>query len=280
MSEDITKNEVESDVIETDSISEEKKDDFVSVARGQELEAGENAGVETGGTGETVESATEEIQVSTENASGAKLALTKRVKIILGSAAAVVVLILAALLLPNMLTSVDDLCARGEYQKAYAKASDEEKLQVKAESIAAERCVFAVDHLKNPDSFKLRDVYYNEQNGGSATPAGQLVLYISGMNGFGGSVGNYWLFTWDNDDKEWSYMCAVSGLEDEEYKSYDDSEDILEKLANNIGRMSIKSTMEKGIKLDKDAIGRINAMFEAGVLDSVVPVEMMDRAST
>lgn len=279
MSEDITKNEVESDVIETDSISEEKKDDCVSMARGQELEAGENAGVETGGTGETVESATEEIQVSTENASGTKLALTKRVKIILGSAAAVVVLILAALL-PNMLTSVDDLCARGEYQKAYAKASDEEKLQVKAESIAAERCVFAVDHLKNPDSFKLKDVYYNEQNGGSATPAGQLVLYISGMNGFGGSVGNYWLFAWDNDDKEWSYMCAVSSLEDEEYKSYDDSEDILEKLANNIGRMSIKSTMEKGIKLDKDAIGRINAMFEAGVLDSVVPVEMMDRAST
>ena len=75
-------------------------------------------------------------------------------------------------------------------------------------------------------------------------------------------------------------MCAVSGLEDEEYKSYDDSEDIFEKLANNIGRMSIKSTMEKGIKLDKDAIGRINAMFDAGVLDSVVPVEMMDRAST
>ena len=146
MSEDITKNEVESDVVETNSISEEKKDDLVSVAQVQELEAGENAGVETG---ETVESATEEIQASTENASGVKIALTKQIKIILGSAAVVVVLIIAALLLPNMLTSVDDLCARGEYQKAYAKASDEEKLQVKAESIAAERCVFAVDHLKN-----------------------------------------------------------------------------------------------------------------------------------
>lgn len=59
MSEDITKNEVESDVVETNSISEEKKDDLVSVAQVQELEAGENAGVETG---ETVESATEEIQ--------------------------------------------------------------------------------------------------------------------------------------------------------------------------------------------------------------------------
>lgn len=280
MNEDITKNEVESDAVKTDSISKGKKDGLVSVEQVQELEAGENAGVEAGETGETVESATEKIQTSAENASGAKIALTKRIKIILGSAAAVVVLILAALLLPNMLTSVDDLCAKGEYQKAYAKASVEEKLQVKAESIAAERCVFAADHLKNPDSFKLRDVYYNEQNGGSTTPSGQLVLYISGMNGFGGSVGNYWLFAWDNDEKEWSYMCAVSGLEDEEYKSYDDSEDIFEKLANNIGRMSIKSTMEKGIKLDKDAIGRINAMFDAGVLDSVVPVEMMDRAST
>ncbi len=280
MSEDITKNEVVSDAIETDNISQEKTTGFVSETQEQEKEAGEKTSVETGEAGETVEAATEEIQASEENAGGAKIGLSKRMKIILGSAAVVVVLILTALLLPNMLTSVDDLCARGEYLKAYAKASDEEKLQVKAESIAAERCVFAVDHLKNPDSFKLRDVYYNEQNGGSSTPAGQLVLYISGMNSFGGSVGNYWLFAWDNDDREWAYMCSVSSLEDEEYKSYDDSEDILEKLANNIGRMSIKSTMEKGIKLDKEAVGRINAMFEAGTLDSVVPVEMMDRAST
>lgn len=268
MSEDITKNEVVSNAVEADNISEEKRADLVSETQVQGAEAGEvaSAGIE-------------EARANAENADGTKAVKTKRLKIILGSAAAVVVLIIAALLLPNMLTSVDDLCARGEYQKAYAKASDEVKLQVKAESIAAERCAYSAENLKDPSSFNLRAAYYNE-NYGSSGLTGQLVLYISGKNSYGGTVSSYWLYTWDNDDREWSYFCSVSSLEDEEYKSYDDTDDRLEKLVNNLGRLSIKNTMTGGLKLDKNAIGRINALFENGILDNVVPIDMMDGAST
>ena len=113
--------------------------------------------------------------------------------------AVVVVLIaaLAALVLVSSDTfaSVATLCARGNYAKAYEKASEEEKPAVKGESVAAECSAFAVDNLKDPSSFKLREVYYYESTNDDGTFFGEIVLYISGANSYGASVGSYWLFT-------------------------------------------------------------------------------------
>ena len=97
----------------------------------------------------------------------------------------------------------------------------------------------------------------------------QLVLYISGANSYGASVSSYWLYTWDNDDKEWDYFCSVSDLDNEEYGKYDDEDEKLEILFENLGRTTIKNTMNQGIKLNKDAVKRINTMFEEDKLDSV-----------
>lgn len=118
-----------------------------------------------------------------------------------------------------MFVSVETLCARGDYTKAYEKASEEEKPAVKGESVAAECSAFAVDNLKDPSSFKLREVYYYESTNDDGTFFGEIVLYISGANSYGASVGSYWLFTWDDDDNEWSYFCSVSDLEQEEYRT-------------------------------------------------------------
>lgn len=190
---------------------------------------------------------------------------------------AVVVALIAALatlvlVSSDTFASVATLCARGDYIRAYEKASEEEKPAVKAESIAAECSAFAVDNLKDPSSFKLREVYYSESTNDDGEFSGQIVLYISGANSYGASVGSYWLFTWDDDDNEWSYFCSVSDLEQEEYSDYDDEDEKWEKIVNNFGRGLIGLVKGNGIELDKSAVKRINTLFERDMLDDVTAI--------
>ncbi len=172
---------------------------------------------------------------------------------------------------PKIFVSVEDLCAQGDYQKAYEKAKDDEKELVKIESIAAERSAYSAEYLKDPSSFSLREAYYNEHEyDGETTP--HLVLYISGANSYGANVSSYWLYTYDDEDREWECFCSVSDLSDEEYSTYDDTDEFIEKLINNMGRDYIKEARSSGTKLDKDSITRINDMFEADTLDDVEPI--------
>ena len=189
---------------------------------------------------------------------------------------AVVVVLIAALatlvlVSSDTFASVATLCARGDYAKAYEKASEEEKPAVKGESVAAECSAFAVDNLKDPSSFKLREVYYYEGTNDKGEPYDYIALYLSGANSYGASVGSYWLFTWDDDDNEWFYFCSVSDLEQEEYSDYDDEDEKWEKTVNNFGRIMIELAQKSGIELDKDAVKRINTLF---MLDDVEAISI------
>ncbi|MBR1899301.1 MAG: zinc-ribbon domain-containing protein [Oscillospiraceae bacterium] len=168
----------------------------------------------------------------------------------------------------------DAYMAKGDYGLAYDRApNDESKKMIKYESIAAERSAFSADNLKDPSSFSLREAYYNDHEyDGETTP--HLVLYISGANSYGANVSSYWLYTYDSDDKEWQYYCSVSDLSDEEYSKYDDSDETLEKMLNNIGRDYIKEARSSGTKLSKDSINRINDMFADGTLDKVEAISV------
>lgn len=190
---------------------------------------------------------------------------------------AVVVVLIAALatlvlVSSDTFASVATLCARGDYAKAYEKASEEEKLAVKGESVAAECSAFAVDNLKDPSSFKLREAYYYEGTNDKGEPYDYIALYLSGANSYGASVGSYWLFTWDDDDNEWFYFCSVSDLEQEEYSDYDDEDEKWEKIVNNFGRGLIGLVKGNGIELDKSAVKRINTLFERDMLDDVTAI--------
>lgn len=192
---------------------------------------------------------------------------------------AVVVVLIAALatlvlVSSDTFASVATLCARGNYAKAYEKASEEEKPAVKGESVAAECSAFAVDNLKDPSSFKLREAYYYEGTNDKGEPYDYIALYLSGANSYGASVGSYWLFTWDDDDNEWFYFCSVSDLEQEEYSDYDDEDEKWEKTVNNFGRIMIELAQKSGIELDKDAVKRINTLFEKDMLDDVEAISI------
>ena len=200
----------------------------------------------------------------------------KKTPIIIG--VVLVILVLAALafktVAPKIFINMEGYMEQGNYEKAYEKAkSDDDKLKVKAENAVAVQSAYSADNLKDPSSFSLRDAYYSESTNDDGMLSKQMVLYISGANSYGASVSSYWLYTWSNDENDWEYFCTVSDLSEEEYSKYDDEDEQIEKIVNNLGRISIKNCMKDGLKLDKDSIKRINKMFED---DTLYDVDLLD----
>ena len=179
---------------------------------------------------------------------------------------AVVVVIIALLavagakLAPKIFVSVEDLCAQGNYEKAYAKASGEEKNEVLAENVIAYLSSESSDYLKDPTSFSLRDAYYDCQYDNEGEEISQqAVLYISGANSYGASVSSYWLWVYDADSDEWEIWGSASGL------NLDSDDD------DYYVSVMCKLIVERDevIKLNKTQLGDINDMFEADTLDEV-----------
>ncbi len=184
------------------------------------------------------------------------------------------VIIAGILLFPKLFPSVEDLCSKGEYMKAYEKAEEDVKYEVQIESCVAERCASSAKLLKDPSSFELREAYYYQsENDDGEVYAAEIVLLISGRNGFGGTVSSYWLYAWDeNSSYEWRYFCNVSNLSREEIKSYDDEATRNKKAVDNYGREVIDAIISIGRQLSSDSIHRINNLSAAGLLDSVVAI--------
>lgn len=223
---------------------------------GQKVAAVVNAGVN---------SAVSQFNAGVNKANNAK----KPIKLIIAAVVALAVIVAGVIIAPKLFVSVEDLCAQGNYEQAYAKASHSKKIEVYAENSAAVQSAYSARNMKNPSSFELRDAYYREKDGSDGSIYKYLVLYVGGSNSYGGTIGNYWLYTWSEKKSEWAYYDSYADLTDEEFKSYDDNNTQAEKLLNNIGRDIIRTTMKEGIKLKKDAINRINTMFENGTLDDV-----------
>ncbi len=207
----------------------------------------------------------------------------KKTPIIIGVAVAIVVLVAIAgtKLAPKIFIDAEGYMAQGNYEKAYEKAKDDdEKQAVIAENAAAVQSAFSADNLKDPSSFSLRDAYFQKEKDSDGKNYYRLVMYISGANSYGASVSSYWLYTYDAEKNDWKYFCSVSDLDDEEYESWDDSDDMLEKLVNNIGRDLIKGAMKDGTKVSKDGVKRINTMFEEDTLDDIELLDVYNDADT
>lgn len=182
----------------------------------------------------------------------------KPIAIIAAAAIAVVVIILAALVVPKLLVSVEDLCAQGKYEKAYSKASGDEKLIVLAENTIAFLSEESSDKLKDPSSFVLREGYYDCQYQDEELTQ-QAVLHVSGANSYGALVSSYWIYTYDDDTDSWSIVGTCSSL------NVDSDDD--EFFDSVIAKMIIER--DSVIKLSKEQVKNINTMFENDVLDQV-----------
>lgn len=176
------------------------------------------------------------------------------------AAIAVVVAVLAIFLAPKIFVSVETLCEQGNYGKAYAKASNDEKNKVLAENVIAYLSLESSDNLKDPSSFVLRDAYYNvSYNEGEDRIYQQAVLYLTGKNSYGGNVSNYWVWTAD-ENGDWSYFGSCSGL------NLDSDDD--DYLTSLIAKILVED--DDVIKLSKTSVKNINNAFESGALDSIV----------
>ena len=181
----------------------------------------------------------------------------------------------AAMLSVSACSSIESLCEEGNYIEAYDKANDDEKIKIKAESIAAELSARTADSLEDPSSFKLRDAYYKEFTNEDGNPDGYLVLFINGANRYGASVTDYWLYEWVSTSQEWKYTDSLSDLTDEEHSVEDGLEGVYRGV-RNIERSKIKETMAEGTTLDKAAVKRINKMHEEDTLDEVEAIELTE----
>lgn len=190
----------------------------------------------------------------------------KPVKMIIAAVVAVAVIVIGALVAPKIFVSVEDLCAQGNYEKAYAKASGDEKNTVLAENVMAYLSEESSDNLKDPSSFVLRDAYYNvSYNEEEDRIYQQAVLYVSGSNSYGASVSNYWVWTAD-EYGDWSIFGTCSSL------SLDSDDD--DYLTSLIAEIVIEG--DSAIKLSKSSVKNINAQFEADTLYEVVLIDYDD----
>lgn len=160
--------------------------------------------------------------------------------------------------------------AEGNYEKAYNVAEGNEKDAVIKENLIAYLASDIPDGLKNPESFVLRNAWYDETIQAA-------VLEVSATNSYGGRVPCYYFFFYDY---EWNQGPSLSDLEDEKIYSWDDYNDIYEKTLNNSVRKIMRGIIgDSSLKLEKDSIKNINHLFEEDILDDVKLLDVGNHES-
>lgn len=184
-------------------------------------------------------------------------------QMIIGIVIVVLAIAFAILIIINISKSVDDYLVVGNYEKAFSVAKGEEKHDVLLENIIAFLAKDIPDSLKDPSSFSLRDAWYDSEKQ-------SIVLSVNGANSYGASISNYWYYTYDEDDEEYSLFLTLSDLDEEKIYSWDDTEERLEKILENITRKEVLRIIEDDSrKVDKDIVKNINNLFDEGLLENV-----------
>lgn len=180
----------------------------------------------------------------------------------------------ATKLLPKIFVSTEELLAEGNYREAYDKAKKEEKQDILDENMMAVISNLAVEGLKDPESFILRNAWYDKS-------AKRVVLEVSGNNSYGAKVTGYWYFTYNKDDEKYVLYTSLSSLTEEKTYSFDDYKERIEKILKNAARKVVKNMInDDSIKIKKESIDNINNLFEKGILDDVEILEENKEANS
>ena len=189
-------------------------------------------------------------------------------KIGIGLAAVVLLVIVGCAsvkILPRFLITPKELMAVGDYEKAYHKAESEQKDDILIENLIITICKDIKEIMKDPSSFALRDVWYE------ADGERRIVLSVFGKNSFGGMTGQ--LYVYNFYEGEYIQFTSISDLDIEEYSEYDDLDESLEKLANNLAREQILEICEESNELSEHVLERINTLSQEGLFKEVELLE-------
>ncbi|MCI8518978.1 MAG: zinc ribbon domain-containing protein [Clostridia bacterium] len=186
----------------------------------------------------------------------------------------IILAIIAALIIggkkiiSEAMVSIDDLMAEGQYWEAYEKAKDNEKDQVVKENQLAVLSNEISEGLKNPSSFSLTAVWFDSENK-------RIVLDVSGTNSYGGVVSSYYYYTYSTEKNKYTLYCTLSSLEREEAKSYDTTDEKLEKILKNSARTIVKEIISNSnYKIQSKHINNINKLFKNGKLNEITLIEI------
>lgn len=159
---------------------------------------------------------------------------------------------------------ISEIIGVGGFQAAYDVATEEMKQGILVANLAAVVSNDVIDNLKDPDSYVLREIYFDGDSY-------EMVLRVSANNSYSAKVSNWYYYTFEEDDGEYQLYTSVSDLEDETiYKYADDFDEKLEKILKNAARESIRSIIsDEENKLDDVYVNVVNDLFESGGLDEV-----------
>ena len=187
---------------------------------------------------------------------------------VLASVIALVAIVATAInIIPRIFVSQEELLTSGKYVQAYKRASKEEKREVLIENLLAYICNDASKKLKDPSSFYLKEAYYNPN---------QIVLFVSGTNGFGGRTGSYWYYSFITKTQTWDFMASETDLDDDDIglSRYDTKDRATEKIYDYIMKGIIKTIIEdEENTINEQVVERINELFKSGELKEVELLE-------
>lgn len=187
----------------------------------------------------------------------------KKTPIIIG-AASVVIVIIAAVLIFKLFLNPERFLAAGNYERAYLVASSEQKDDILKENLIAYICKDIPDVLKDPSSFHLQKVWYDEEDQ-------NIVLNIVANNSYGSPVSNYWYYSYDDEDLEYSRITTFSDFDEEKTYSWDNYSEKLEKALKNVYKKSAALVIsESENAISQESIDNINHLFENNLLNDVV----------
>jgi len=183
----------------------------------------------------------------------------------------ITLLLLGILIIPRIFARPERFLAKGDYEKAFKVAkNDEEKYKVLLENVIASHSYEIQKGLKDPKSFRLKNVYYNGTT--------EIVYEVVAKNSYGTDVTNYYDYRYSTTKKRFTLFVYLPTLTDEPVYSSDSSDKRLEKIVKNVVRNTVRKMIaDNSMKQDEKLIERINKLFKEDKLKDVKLIKEVDK---
>ena len=182
----------------------------------------------------------------------------------------ITIIVLGIFIIPRIFVKPDTYLARGDYEKAYKVAkNDEAKDKVLIENIIAYNAKEIQSVLKDPSSFVLKNVYYNGTN--------EFVFEVVAKNSYGANVTNYYDYRYNSTKGRFNLFVYLPTLNNDTLYSTDTADKKLEKAIKNAVRTTVKKMIaDESMRQDEKLIKRINTLFEK---DKLKDVELLNEVT-
>ena len=218
---------------------------------------------------------------------------SKKTLVIAGAAALFCIIVAGVLVIPDLIATPKQLFEQQKYERAFGKASDEErgellglfiengdfssayeyandteKTDVLAANLASHISADIVNSLKDPSSYDLHDVWIDER---------VVILKVGATNSYGGQISSYCYYSLQ-DDGSYEYLTHVTDFEQESISRFDTKSEMEQKIIDNLARKIIQKIISNSEdEVSSTAVNWTNSLFSNKGFDDV---ELLDQVSS